>query len=531
MSAPIPCPNPNCGQLLAVASIQGTGKVACPRCGTVLQFRSGTAPPPVPPPPPTASPNIPIAQPVRPAPPPVPGGPPGITPTRPPPIPGVAGHSAPLSADDDAEDEDDDEPEYDPHLSFDKPAEADGEPRPRREKGSMVWFFIVAPIAMIFFSTTLFLIWLALRYVWANPDQFNADAYVKMENAYFEVLRDPWGRYQVDAERAKKARVQMVVNYVACRSEPNDAVALFYRDYQNRMPGEGEVIDVALKKLRGDPNSRAGGYFSGLEWERKEGENTWAGKPAIRLEFQGIDGENVECSGEAWILAYNGIGYWFFTWGPKPIRDELQPEWEELRQRFSIGTKRQYWKESILDPVLVRVPETPYELQYPGGEQWELRQEVGWDPAARIVLLGYERDNPDRINGPIKKYAGKMAVLQILRLAPAESLPAALEAAKAHLLEQQKAENPDTRMEVILDRENKPREGTAKIGTADGITTRLEVIPQAGARKRFFRLAVLTDAQGVLVIQFGCPFDRREYWESEVTSIFKTVRVFKAPGS
>lgn len=159
MSAPIPCPNPNCGQLLAVASIQGTGKVACPRCGTVLQFRSGTAPPPVPPPPPTASPNIPIAQPVRPAPPPVPGGPPGITPTRPPPIPGVAGHSAPLSADDDAEDEDDDEPEYDPHLSFDKPAEADGEPRPRREKGSMVWFFIVAPIAMIFFSTTLFLIW------------------------------------------------------------------------------------------------------------------------------------------------------------------------------------------------------------------------------------------------------------------------------------------------------------------------------------------------------------------------------------
>src|SRR4051812_39419149 len=93
MPATIPCPNPNCGQMFAAESIQGTGKLACPRCGTVFLFRPATAPTPATPTPPPP-PAIPTAQPVRRAAPPVPQKPapiPVAQPVRPvpPPVPTV----------------------------------------------------------------------------------------------------------------------------------------------------------------------------------------------------------------------------------------------------------------------------------------------------------------------------------------------------------------------------------------------------------------------------------------------------------
>lgn len=496
MPAPIPCPNPSCGQPLAVESIQGTGKVACPRCGTVLQFRSGTTP---------VAPRdpVPVARPV-PAPPPVP---PVLDPV-----------------------DDDDEPEHDPALDFNRRGRRDDDEdedrrRPRRRRsGGVSRFFVVFPIAMIFVTGSAFLIYLAVNYYWRNPEFLGEGSYVELENAYFQVLGNPWGKYKQDTERALKARGRMAVNYVACRSDPNDAVALFHRDYKNRQPTPGELVDLAIQKLRGDPNSPHPGYFTGVQWERVEGDHTLAGQKAIRLEFEGIDGENVECAGEAWLLAANGVGYWLFVWGPKPFRDELRPGWDELRTRFTLGTKRVGWTPTLYDPVKLDIPETPYKFEYPGGELWTLRQEVGWDPSAKVVLLSYERDLANRPPSPTRQHAAKMAVLQVLRLAPSTSGEAALEAAKENLLKQQKLESPAAKLEVLRDRKDQVEEGPARIGGLDGYLSRVEIIPEAGSRKRFFLLYAVADAEGVLVVQFDCPLDRRAYWESEFTGILNTLR-------
>jgi hypothetical protein len=444
---------------------------------------------------------------------------------------------ASLAPDLDEDEDEDDEPEHNVHLAFNQPSvsaseDDGGSPvRRRRRDGGMVRFLILAPLVTLAISTTLFLIWLAIRYVLANPELINENAYVsRIENAYFPVLLKPWADFKADVERARNARGAMAINYVACRSNPNSAVGLYHRDYQTRLPGEGEMVDIALTKLRGDPYTSARGYFTGVEWEQRDGEFTLAGKPAIRLNFEGVDGENVVTSGEVWCMAANGVGYWLFFWAPKhEMTEEISQEWEEIRKRFQLGEKRNGWVETVIDPQLKRIPETNYEFKYPGAGLWELREEDGWDPAASVVLISYERDNKNRPPVPNKRYAGKMAVLQVLKLAPVASPEAALQSAKDHLLAQQKEENPETRMVVLDDKEGKPREGTVQIGTAEGLSTHLEIIPEAGGRKRYFLLAVIPDPQNLLVFQFGCPYDRALYWETEFVSILKTVRNFKNP--
>ena len=78
-------------------------------------------------------------------------------------------------------------------------------------------------------------------------------------------------------------------------------------------------------------------YFQGVEWEFKPKENVQLAERLARfLEFQGEDAEHVPMHGECYMLAFRGYAYWFFTWGPVGDREMVAPEWDGLREQFSL---------------------------------------------------------------------------------------------------------------------------------------------------------------------------------------------------
>jgi hypothetical protein len=541
MPATIPCPNPNCGQMFAAETIQGTGKLACPRCGTVFQFRPAT------PATPTAQPTvaiprlatpaqqatpvqIPVAQPVRPVttPPPVPTATPVVPARVPPPLPTSTVTTVPTATptlEDDDEEEDDRryrrERTPDPRLAFEETPAEDEEPgglvrrrRPRRANwGKWLW---LGPIVLTCISTTVVLTYLYIRTL--HEDALQAEATVQgLENATFVVPERPWNRLKDDVDRAKVIKGKMGVNYVACRSDPSNNFALYNRDYQTRMPAEGELLDLTLQKLRN--------YFTDIEWEKKEEGGKWAGQNTVlRLDFQAVDANRVFSNGEVWVITAQGVAYLFFSWCPEPQRETASAEWEGLRGKFTLGTKRAGWKETPPKMETINVPDTPYQIRYPE-DMWEVRREEGWDPMAKVVLGAYEREgNKKPLTDPRLQYAAKLAVCQVLRLPKADGLPAAVEAARTYVLAQQKMEAEDATFQEVLDKKGKKEEGPADVGVLKGYVTRQQLLTDSGSYKWFVLLAVVSDNEGVLVFQFKCRLDRREYWESEFAPIWQSLR-------
>lgn len=532
MPATIPCPNPNCGQMFAAETIQGTGKLACPRCGTVFQFRPATPQPaqqqiPIAQPVRPVTPTVPTAQPVRPVPPPLPTNPVTATPSVVPTVPT-------LPAVDEEDEEDEDGPRYrrevrpDPRLAFEDPPAEDEEPdallRRRRSRpaslGKWLW---LGPLLLTCTSTLVVLSWLYIKTLRNDPSA-NPDAYVKnIENLDYKVPERPWGRYRDDTDRAGRARFAMKLNFVTCRTDPSSAIGIYHWDYEHRMPGDNELIDVALQKLRD--------YFTSIEWEQKEDGTTLGGVSGLRLEFTGTDGENVFCNGEVHAIAHRGIGYWLFTWCPEPMKDEAAPEWGVLRKQFVLGAKRQGWQPTPPKSEIARVPETPYQIAYPD-EMWEVRREEGWDKESRLTLVAYEQEKKRRksLTDPRQRYSGKMAVCQILRLPKVENLDAAVELARKYVLEQQKAENENAVFQAVEPGKaikGRIPDGPTKIGGIAGYLLRQELLPEPGGKKRFFLLAIVADATGTLVFEFECNAERREYWEAEFAPVWQSLRVVK----
>jgi hypothetical protein len=519
--------------MFAAETIQGTGKLACPRCGTVFQFRPATTPAQ-----PTTPTQVPIAQPVRPAPtpPPVPTATPVIPARVPPPLPNRPTNpaaataivpSVPVLDITDEEEEEEDrrrQPAPDPRLAFDEPASDDEESgalvrRRRGKQPSWAKWLWMGPLLLTFTSTTIVLSWLYIRTL-RHPDMAGEEAYVNgLENAYYPLPSHPWNRTKDDEARARQVRGAMKVNYVAYRSDPATAFALFNRDYENRLPSEGEVVDVALQKLRA--------YFTSLEWEKKEEPATWGEKKALRIEFQGVDGDNVLSTGEVWSITHRGVAYWYFCWCPESLHDAVAPDWETLRGKFTLGAKREGWKETPPKSETVRVPDTRYQISYPD-KMWEHRLEEGWDPAAKVVLIAFERDGKrEPLKDPRLRHTSKMAVCQVLRLPKAENLTAAVDATKMYVLEQQKKDLENAVFQPVEEKKGRKAEGPADIGGLKGYVLRLELLPDTGAKKRLFLLAVVSDADGVLAMVFEANAERREYWEAEFAPVWQSLRSVK----
>lgn len=303
------------------------------------------------------------------------------------------------------------------------------------------------------------------------------------------------------------AALRLAVNFVLSRQAPSNNVALFYRDYVQRLPSEGEMLDQALVKLRK--------YFNALEWERKTASAAnVAGVPvALHINFEGVDPEGVPVSGEVCVFGARGFGYWLFTWCPADQKQTAGFDWDKIRNAFSLGNKREGWRETEREMDTASIEGLPFEIRYVKGLWVFQGRAENWDPNARIVLLG--NDPNETI------HASKVAAFRILVLEKASGLKEAAQAARKYIVDRQKEEHyPDTKEEFIKDRAGKDVDGPAPIGSEQGYLSKFRV-RNSESRERYMILGVIPFAESTIVLMCDCDFGRKDLWDSEFHTLLK----------
>jgi hypothetical protein len=323
-------------------------------------------------------------------------------------------------------------------------------------------------------------------------------------NFRFALPGKPW-------KRDKDIELRLHVNLGMRSPQRNNCMALFFKDYKTRMPSDAEMIDEALDKLRS--------YFQGVAWERRPKNDTiqLGGHPALSLEFQGDDPDQVQMNGECYMLAYRGYGYWFFTWAPLIDKEVLSAEWVELRQQFSVLDGRQGWTQKPRETETMQGKKAKYQLAYAKG-LWTPNPAEDYDALADLVLQGDEAD-PGR-----RKHASKSATFQVLVLPRQENLKAAVAAARDHLRKREEKDYPKTTFEPIKDKNGAAIDRNTEIGNAHGHLSKFRV-RNTEERERFLVVAVVNRSDAALVLVGDCLWDRRDFWDEEFTPLWESLKV------
>jgi hypothetical protein len=354
-------------------------------------------------------------------------------------------------------------------------------------------------------------VWAGVKIRSSLPEAAEDPVYAEAGNCRFDFTNlDPW-------HRDERLQRRLHVNLVLSRSSPRSSMALLFKDYKTRTPGDAEMVEMALGKL--------GSYFSALEREVKprDADSKLAGRPTLRMEFEGNDPDSVAMFGECRMITWQGYGYWLFFWAPNDDdRDRVSTEWVPVRERFSLLNRREGWVERPRARQRINGKKIRYSLSYPR-DVWGPEEAADHDPLADIVLRGDEPDSQRNPVPPLERHASRVAWLKVLVLPSAENLTAASKAAHDYLLQRQKEEGyPDTRIEAVPDK-TASGERKANIGAVRGQLSRLHVI-NGENQERFVLMATVVRQEGVLVLLGDAPWERRDFWEQELLAIFNTLK-------
>lgn len=485
-----PCPNPTCSHVFPPEAVRGTAVLACPRCGSTFQFRPAGAKP--------APPARPAKRPAAKGAPPAPPSPavPATAVTPPAPVPLAMPVAEPAA------------PAEDPHAALAPPpdfvAPHLARHRGSRRRGIAPYVFLgVAAVLLVAFGVVG---WLARGWLFpGNPTADNEPApggvhESRMYNYRFQYPPAPW---KLDAPTKLGLRTNMAFR----RTDPNAWLALLTADYKDRTPTDAEMVDEGVRRLKA--------YFKdSLEWEQKP-DGELAGRRAQRLEFVG-QVNSVDVSGAAYLLAYNGVGYWFVTWAPTASKDVVADDWDALRAGFALGKEREGWAVKPPKQLTLTGAKAPYTLRYVEGV-WEKQDDPSaYDADADRALLGHDQAEPQD--------ADKNGTALVLLLPGQEGLKAAVRAARDHLLAQEKKLYPECTLEEA---DAKPPAGDRppdRVGNRDGRVVKLRLkIPDAN--DHFVYLAVVPGPGHVLVVQCECDLRRRVYWEVNFTQLVRELRL------
>jgi hypothetical protein len=326
-----------------------------------------------------------------------------------------------------------------------------------------------------------------------------------------------------DWKRDNELQLRMQVGRAYRRSQPAAALALLTRDYKTRLPSEGELVGEALARLRL--------LFKRVEWERSSAEARLGGQPALAVDFDATDAEEVDVRGTAYLLGYRGHGYWLFLWSPAADRDQAAAEADLVRGSFVLSpTFREGWQEKPPESEPLAVPAAAASLSYPKAV-WVVEEKEGYDPKAVHVLKGsFSADASGRQRD---WNASKVASAQVLVL-PAAAGKAAGELAREYVLASQKDPDrgnyPQTTVKPIKNKSGEEQDRDADLGKLHGRLTKLQMA-NTEDRERFVVLgAVPRDKGRVLVVWCECDWAVRDYWEPEFATLLNSLRPQKDGG-
>jgi len=377
--------------------------------------------------------------------------------------------------------------------------------RKAREKTKLGRGTIMAISAIILVGVGLAVLGWKWRVYFNKKDKADEDPIraASLNNFRFVYPASPW-------KRDRDIELKLHVNLGMRSPERNNCMGLFFKDYKTRLPGEAEMVDEALGKLRS--------YFQSLEWELKSEKVQLAGRPARLLEFQGEDAEQVPMRGECYLLAFRGYAYWFFTWGPLGDRELVSPEWDGLRERFSVLDGRKGWTEKPRASEKVQGKKAKYQLSY-AKELWTQKPSPqDYDPLADLVLQGDEPD-PDRI-----KSSRKTSLLQVLVLPPRKDLAAAAAAAREYLKQRVDKDNPGSVLQVMKDKNGAEIDHDTNLGNERGHLSKFQVL-NAEDPERFVVMGVVNRPEGVLVLLGDCLWDRHDFWDQEFMPLLNSLNI------
>jgi hypothetical protein len=385
--------------------------------------------------------------------------------------------------------------------------------RRRKKRGcALLLVGLSLVLGLPIFCAGLVTVWI----VWYTPSQDDPipDS-PSAGNFVFHKPAAPW-KEDTSIERI------MSLNYAMKKSGPDNNLALLFRDYKTRSPSEAELQEEALTRLRA--------YIpAGLQTEPKPDKKTLGNQPALVLAFAGNNADSVPIAGECYMLTYRGYAYWFFTWGPEIESERLAPEWEQLRQSFVLGNNREGWKESGRETETARGTKIGYHLD-PVKVVWkkealnkpEVREQYG--DKADLVLIGtYPGDRKAMVRSAYD------ATAQVVILDKVTDLMGAVDAAKAYLLEMEKDKReggftyPNTTIDFVPDKSIEKVNEPIGSGKAKGHLLKL-LVENDPNRKRYVVLRVVNHAQGVVVLCLECDYRRRDFWETEFTTLLETLQ-------
>jgi hypothetical protein len=299
---------------------------------------------------------------------------------------------------------------------------------------------------------------------------------------------------------------------------------LLYRDYKTRSPGEGELLDAALRRLRA--------FFPTMEYEdpfakaKKDRTAELGGEAAVVLTFAGQDASGVPMRGQCYMLTRRGYGYWLFTWAPEDFVEELAGPWEKLRAKFTFLDDREGWKAQPRKTDKFRGTALPYTLAA-ATEIWRKEDNPkNTDAKAELVLRGFEAvENEETGSRRQDVYSGKAAEVHVLILDAAPNLQAAVALAQEHIRKNLVDLNPALKIEPARDRKtDKPLPPTTEVGSARGQVNKLRVALDPD-NERYGLLAVVNKPTATLVIYCDCKWERRIYWDQEFKELLDSVQL------
>jgi hypothetical protein len=324
----------------------------------------------------------------------------------------------------------------------------------------------------------------------------------RKHNFHLVVPRGSWKEDEA-VRKSLGARVALV------RTDPYVWLAVLVKDYKTTRPRDAELIQEGPARLRK--------YFKdNLELGDRVQNAEVAGRPALRLEFQGTR-DGVVVRGDCYMLSHRGFAYWVLVWAPKV--EDARAAWGELTgadHGLVLLDERPGWTEQPPQwqtyPARIKAP--AFTVQAPPGV-WEEKQ-----PADDKELLHLVGRDPNARRGD---NAGNAYVVAY-RLPKQPDLAAAVKAARDDLAAREKEKNEDF---AVAPASPSDKDGAgSEIALGDRTGRTLELARLDGAeQKEYFLLVVVNEAEAVLVVRCRCAWEQRQTWRLPFLDLAGTLRL------
>jgi hypothetical protein len=289
-------------------------------------------------------------------------------------------------------------------------------------------------------------------------------------------------------------------------------LAVAVQDYGTQQPRDGELLKRALERLEG--------YFGeNLELGERPEPCELAGRPALALRFRGSV-NNVEWTGECYMLARHGFGYWFFIAGAPGLAIAQQALAElqaDKGEGLVLADERKGWSERPLKMQSFVAAKLPFTLTGRDGVWQAFENLKDVDARAEMYLLGKNTDD--------RKDNLKSATVLALGLPPAADDKEAMKAARAYLEAAKKEESKDYTLEVIQEKKGEPQPPDGfvlKLGERLCRVTELRLARGAESLK-YVLLAVVTTPRGVLACQCEAHWQHHQAWRGDFLELLGTL--------